>query len=100
MAPCAGRWAETRKVERGRRSVLRCRFRVPRSAFRIRFIPSLDRQYLLDDFVHAQVALEALEAARAELAAVGAAHLGRDAQGVSIAGLAVERRVRPCRYDP
>ena len=56
-------------------------------------VPAFDRQHLLDDFLDAQVAFPAFEAAGAEFAAVGAADLGGDAKRVAVARLAVERRV-------
>ena len=55
--------------------------------------PALDRQHLVDDFLHAQIAFPAVEAARAEFAAVGAADLRGDAERMAVAGVAVERRV-------
>ena len=54
---------------------------------------SLRGQHLLHDFLRPEVALPSVEAARAELAAVGTAHLRGDAQRVAVAGLAVERGV-------
>ncbi len=58
------------------------------------FVCALRLDDLRDDLARRQVALEALQPARAELAAVGATHLRRDAQREAIAPLAehVERR--------
>ena len=48
---------------------------------------------LFDDFVRRQVAFPAVESARAEFAAVGAADLRGDAERVAVARLAVERGI-------
>src|SRR5439155_703942 len=55
--------------------------------------PPLDGQDLIDNLLDRQVALPAFQAARAKPAAVGAAHLRRNTEGVAIAGVAVKRRI-------
>ena len=50
----------------------------------------LDGQDLVDDFLRAQMAFPAVQTAGAKLAAVGAADLGGNAQGVAVARLAVK----------
>src|SRR5208337_1475362 len=52
-----------------------------------------DCQDLLDDLIGRQVALPAVEAAGAEFAAVGAADLRGNAEGVAVARVAVQRRI-------
>ena len=54
---------------------------------------AFDGEDLLDDFVRLEIAFPAFEAAGTEAAAIGAADLRGDAQGVTIAGFAIERRV-------
>ena len=55
-------------------------------------VPPFNGQDLLDDFFGAEVAFPSIEAAGAEFATVGAADLRRSAQGLAVAGLAVEGR--------
>ncbi len=50
-----------------------------------------DGEKLVDDFGRVEVAGEAVEAARAEFAAVSAADLGGDAGGAAVGGFAVKR---------
>ena len=52
----------------------------------------LGPQDLLDDLARPQVALPAVQPARAKFAAVGAPHLGRDAERAPVAGLPVQGR--------
>ena len=56
------------------------------------------REDLLDDFFGTQVALEAVETAGAEFAAVSATNLGRNAERVSVAGFAIQGRVGRDQY--
>lgn len=55
--------------------------------------PTFGGQDLFDNLLGPQVAFPAMETAGAELAAIGASHLGRDAQGMAIALIAVEGRI-------
>ena len=54
------------------------------------FAPAFHGEDLFHDLVDVEVAFPAIEAAGAEFAAVGAADLGGNAQGMAVAGLAVE----------
>src|SRR5690242_11582162 len=53
-------------------------------------MPALDGEDLADDFFWAKVAFPTFEAAGAEFAAVGAADLRRNTEGVPVARIAIE----------
>src|SRR2546427_11289659 len=55
--------------------------------------PPLHGQNLIDDFLDSEVSLPAFQSAGAKFAPVGATHLGRNAERVAIAGVAVKRRI-------
>src|ERR1035437_4578922 len=59
---------------------------------RLFFIPPFHRQNLFDDFARFEIALPAVEAARAEFTTISTADLRGDAERVPVAGLAVKRR--------
>src|SRR5207244_13079006 len=53
--------------------------------------PAVDRQHLVNRFLYAQVAFPAVQATRAELAAVGAADLSGDTKRLPVARFSIQR---------